>query len=186
MSDINSILERFNRFNMKGIEPDRGEGVQTYAWPVNGTYPLKVLDIIFEESSKDRPIYIFKKELQIEATNVQFLYELTKDAISFDDGTKLPAGSKFYGERFKYAVDENDPKLTDGHKKNIEITKRRMGGVIRTLLNRNPGDKLGLDLGAIVSRIKGGNPVIAMIKTVSSREGEYTNHNEYWQELLST
>lgn len=187
MTDTNQTLELFNRFNMTGVEPDRGENVKTYEWPVNGETHVKVTDMIITAHTTEKPFFFGKKGSTTPGMSVQFRYELMSSVPSYETPNKmLPAGHAFYGERFKFPLDESDASLTDGQKKNIEITKERLAGVIRTGLNRNPG-RLGGDLAALMGRIKGGTPLFISLKTSCkpSSDPQYTDRNEWWTEALA-
>ncbi len=183
--NANTTLERFARLSMTGIEPDRGENVQTYEWPANGDHALKVIGMFLEASTKERPITYGGKNSTTPGMNIQFMYETTKATPGWKAGVNLPAGSKFYGDRFRFPEDEAGATLTEGQKTNIRITKERLAGCIRTLLNRNPDPKnLAGDLGAMMAKING-NPVYVMARLNSRADGQYENHSDHWVDLLA-
>lgn len=187
MTDTNQTLELFNRFNMSGVEPDRGENVKSYDWPVNGESNVKVTDMIITAHSAEKPFFYGAKGSTIPGMSVQFKYEMMSGGASYDSpGKQLPAGHAFYGERFRFPLDETTASLSDGQKKNISITKERLAGVVRTGLNRNPA-RLGGDLAALMGRIKGGTPLFISLKTQCkpSNDPQYTDRNEWWTDALA-
>lgn len=185
--NANTILERFNSLSMAGVEPDRGENVQTYEWPINGDHTAKVIGMYLEVSSDKQKITYGGKSSTIPGMNIQFQYELNAETPAYSNpAMKLPAKSKFYGERFRFPVDEASANLTEGQRTNIRITKERLAGCIRTLLGRNPDQKnLAGDLAAMMAKINGASPVYIKLRTTTKEDGQYTNSSEHWVDLLA-